>query len=77
MKIFKPEDYITKCRQIQFLKQTEKEHDLVKSLNFDDVIKYKGFEKKATWYKSDMNDYDVSYLLMENVEGIMLIDFFN
>ena len=45
MKIFLPHEETTEERRETFLQKTQEEHDLVQSLNFDDIIKYEGFKK--------------------------------
>ena len=53
MKVFIAPPGESEKRKEQFLQETEEEHDLVRSLDFDDIVKYYGFKKEATWIKAD------------------------
>ena len=51
---------------------------MVQQLGIDEVAKYYEFKEEETWYKKKAEkEVKCTYLLMENVEGIELIDFFN
>ena len=69
MKIFKPSP-----REKEL---TIHEYNIVTSMNIPAIVKYHELELDAKWLKKDGTDVDCSYLLMDHVNGLMLVDFFN
>ena len=51
--------------------------DVVEGLNIDGIPRAYGLVGDATWTKTNGKEYPVSYILMDLVEGIELIDFLN
>ena len=56
---------------------TQAEFDKIAALSLPSIPKYYEFVKDATWKRSDGNDRTVSYLLMENCQGLELFEFVN
>ena len=73
MKIFEPHE----TEKDAFVAETRAELDLVKEHQIDCIPEYYDFVDNAVWKKKDGTDTNVCYLLMENVQGVELIDFFN
>ena len=60
-----------------FVAATRAEVALVQELGIDDVPRYYEFNENAVWQKKNGDDVPCCYILMELVQGIELIDFFN
>ena len=75
MKIFEPH----KDDVADFVAETKREYDLVRSLNLESVSKYYEFIEDVTWYKSrnGVSKPHCYCLVMEIIEGVELIDFVN
>ena len=73
MKIFEPHP----TDRASFLAATRAEVDLVQQLDMDECVRYLEFNENAVWQKSNGRDVNCCYILMELVQGIELIDFFN
>ena len=73
MKIFQfhPEEKTDKLKRIQ------KEIDVVEGLKIEGIPTTYSLVPEATWTKSDGKTFQVSYINMDLVEGIELIDFLN
>ena len=60
------------------MQETQAEVNIVQTIDCGDVPKYFEFAPDAVWHKKRNNkDVQCSYLVMENVQGVELIDFFN
>ena len=81
MKIFLHLDNVSEKVKIEdkkkFIDETQREFDLVVQANIPAVVKYYEFKPEAIWHKKNGQDVECSYLLMENLEGLMLVSFFN
>lgn len=53
------------------------EFEIVKNIKSDKIIKYFEFETEATYYKKNGFNKQVAFLVMEVIDGVDLIDFFN
>ena len=60
-----------------YIKRTKAEFDTMRGLNLESIPKYIEFNTDAIWTKSNGEEVKVCYVVMENVEGIELIDLFN
>ena len=50
----------------------------MKQLDLDEIVKYFDFKRDVTWYKKkDDRNENCSFLVMEIVEGVELLEFFN
>ena len=49
----------------------------MKDLNSDAIVQYYDFQLDQTWYKKRHEKNGVNFLLMENIKGVEVIDFFN
>ena len=73
MKIFEPHA----ADKASFVEATRAEVELVQQLDIDDVPKYYEFNEDAVWQKKNGEDKPCCYILMELVQGVELIDYFN
>ena len=73
MKIFEPHA----DDKANFVEATRSEVELVQQLDIEDVPKYYEFNEDAVWQKKNGEDKNCCYILMELVQGVELIDFFN
>ncbi len=53
----------------------DEEFDRIAQFRCDSISNYKRFVGHAIWHKRNGEDKDVSYILMEHVDGISLHDF--
>jgi len=73
MKIFEPHP----TERDEIIRKTQEEMAVVQNLNIDAIPKYHEFCESAEWIKKDGSSRDVSYLVMENCQGVELIEFLN
>ena len=59
------------------MKKIQDELDIVGELGLDGVQKTYDLVDTAIWKKKNGSECEVSYLLMELIEGVELIDFIN
>ena len=59
------------------LKRLQKEIKIVEGLNIEEIPKTYGLVPEATWIKSDGKTCQVSYIIMDFVDGVDLLDFLN
>jgi len=59
------------------LKKIQDELDIVGELGLDGVQKTYGLVDTAIWKKKSGEECEVSYILMELIKGVELIDFIN
>ena len=57
--------------------KTKEEFDVVKGLNLKNVMKYYDFAEKETWTNRKGESKQVSYLVMELLDGVELLEFLN
>ena len=58
-------------------RSTQEEFDKIKQLNIANIPKYYEFVKDAVWTRSSGQERIVSYLLMENCQGLEMFEFVN
>ena len=73
MKIFEPHE----ADRAQFIATTQAEFDVVRGVGMSAVAQYFVFETNAIWHKRSGADVACCILVMELVDGVELIDFFN
>ena len=73
MKIFEPHP----TERDEIIEKTKAEMAVVQGLKIDAIPTYHEFVEDATWTKKNGQSKQVSYLLMENCQGVELIEFLN
>ena len=73
MKIFEPH----RDDRDEFIRDTQIELAVVQNLNMNAVSKYFEFVTDGIWCKRNGQNTSCCYLVMELIEGVELIDFFN
>ena len=73
MKIFEPHP----TERDELIKKTQEEMAVVQNLNIDAIPKYHEFVESATWTKKNGQTREASYLVMDNCQGVELIEFLN
>ena len=74
MKIFEP---LTAADKQNIIALTMKELEVVRNLNLPELPKYYEFVTDAIWTRSDGRQQPITYLLMEYVKGVALLDYLN
>ena len=73
MKIFEP----SPAEKQKLLKSIRDETNLVRDLSIPGIPKTYELQEDAVWVKSNGSQRNVSFLIMELVQGVELIDFLN
>jgi len=73
MKIFEPHP----TERDEIIQKTKAEMDVVQGLKIAAIPTYHEFVEDAVWTKKNGQTKSVSYLLMENCQGVELIEFLN
>ena len=73
MKVFEPES----SEKDRINQNTQNEFDKVSKLEISCIPRYYEFKTDVAWVRSSGETRQVSYLLMENCQGLELFDFVN
>ena len=73
MKIFEPHP----SERDEIIQKTRDELQVVQNLKIEAIPEYFEFQEDAIWTKTNGKSKNVSFLVMENCQGVELIEFLN